>query len=65
MVDAEFRIFIDTMDDKYIYCHQLTYGVHEVNIMVDHIFRLETNSWIRYYEGPCGTLWILAAKSHQ
>ena len=65
MVDDEFRIFIDTIGDKSIYCHQLTYGVHEAKIMVDHISNLEVHDRIRDGKESYGTLLLLAAKPYQ
>ena len=60
-----FEFCIDTRDTKAVCYRQPTYGVHEANIMSDHISQIETNSWIRDCAEPWGILFLLATKTKQ
>ena len=63
MFDFEFCII--TGGSKPICCWQPSCGIHERNIMDEHIQILETNGWICDCEGPWGSLILLVPKPHQ
>ena len=63
MLDFEFCI--DTSNSPPVCSRQPVYGFHESKIMTQFKADLEANKLIRNYEGPWGSLLLLAAKPHQ
>ena len=61
----DFEFCIDTGDFKPVCYRQPSYGIHERKIMDKHIHILETKDWICDYEGPWGSLILLAPKTRQ
>ena len=60
----DFELCIDTCDSKPFCCRHPSYVIHKRKIVDKHIHILETNDWICDFEGPWGSLILLAPKPH-
>ena len=60
-----FECCLDTGYSKPVCCRHPVYGIHERKIMNTYIQIMEENNWICDYDGPWGSLLVLATKPHQ
>lgn len=61
----DFKLYTYTGDAKPVCCRQIIYVVYESKNITEYIDQLDTNGYINDYEGPSGTLLLLASKSQQ
>ena len=61
----DYGFYLDMGNSLPVCCRQSIYGIHEKKIMNKHIQVLDDNDWICDCVGPCGSLFLLAAKPYQ
>ena len=56
---------IDTGDYKPLFCKKPAYRPYESKIIMDQVYQLLANGWVKQCKGPLGSPIVLAVKTHQ